>query len=107
MAFPLDGAGSTPELLESCARQMGTVKSNAIALNTSRRLASDLQALMGQNAATLLKTGLLIFVMIMASLLVWMWWLGRLKVKRNSHFSRQVNNSPFIHFVSAQSHVSR
>jgi hypothetical protein len=107
MALPLDGAGSTAGLFESCASEMGPVKSNAIALNKSRRLASDLQALLGQNAATLLKTGLLIFIMIMASLLVWMCWLGRLKVKRNSHFSRQVNDSPSIHFVSAQSHVSR
>src|SRR5208283_1306144 len=56
MALPLDGAGSTAGVLESCATEMGPVKRNAIALNASRRLASDLQAPLGQNAATPLKT---------------------------------------------------
>jgi hypothetical protein len=35
---------------------MGPVKRNAIALNASRRLASDLQAPLRQNAVTPLKT---------------------------------------------------
>src|ERR1035437_7869177 len=56
MALPLDGAGSTAGGLESCAAETGPVKRNAIALNASRRLASDLQAPLGQNAATPLKT---------------------------------------------------
>jgi hypothetical protein len=56
MALPLDGAGSTAGVLESCATEMGPVKRNAIALNASRRLASDLQAPLRQNAVTPLKT---------------------------------------------------
>jgi hypothetical protein len=64
MALPLDGAGSTPGVLESCATEMGPLKTNAIAPNASRRLASDLQAPLGQNAATLLKTVLRIEVLL-------------------------------------------
>jgi hypothetical protein len=56
MALPLDGAGSTAGVLESCATEMGPVKRNAIALNASRRLARDLQAPLRQNAVTPLKT---------------------------------------------------
>jgi len=58
MALPLDGAGSTAGVLESCATEMGPVKRNAIAVNASRRLASDLQAPLRQNAVTPLKTWL-------------------------------------------------
>src|SRR5208337_4121863 len=58
MALPLDGADSTAGVLESCATEMGPVKRNAIALNVSRRLASDLQAPLRQNAVTPLKTSL-------------------------------------------------
>jgi hypothetical protein len=56
MALPLDGAGSTAGVLESCAKEMGPVKRSAIAMNASTRLASELQALLGQNAVALLKT---------------------------------------------------
>jgi hypothetical protein len=56
MALPLDGAGSTAGVLESCATEMGPVNRNAIALNATRRLASDLQAPLRQNAVTPLKT---------------------------------------------------
>jgi hypothetical protein len=54
MALPLDGAGSTESPL-SFAKEMGPVKRNAIALNASRRLASDLQAPLRQRAVTPLK----------------------------------------------------
>jgi hypothetical protein len=56
MALPLDGPGSTAGVLESCATETGPVKRNAIAPNASRRLASDLQAPLRQNAVTPLKT---------------------------------------------------
>jgi|ERR1035437_6637675 hypothetical protein len=56
MALPLDGAGTTAGVLESCAKEMGPVKRNAIGMNASTRLASDLQAPLGQNAVMLLKT---------------------------------------------------
>jgi len=56
MALPLDGAGSTAGVLESCAKEMCPVKRNAIGMNASTRLASDLQAPLGQNAVTLLRT---------------------------------------------------
>jgi hypothetical protein len=45
MALPLDGAGSTAS--ESFATAMDPAKRNAIALNASRKLASDLQAPLG------------------------------------------------------------
>jgi hypothetical protein len=56
MALPLDGAGSTAGVLESCATEMGPVKRNAIGMNASTRLASNLQAPLRQNAVTPLKT---------------------------------------------------
>jgi hypothetical protein len=54
MALPLDGAGSSEGL--SFATEMVPVKRNVIALNASRRLASDLQAPLRQNAVTPQKT---------------------------------------------------
>jgi hypothetical protein len=60
MALPLDGAGSTAGVLESCATEMGPVKRNAMALNASRRLASNLQAPLRQNGVMPLKTFLCI-----------------------------------------------
>jgi hypothetical protein len=36
MALPLDGAGSSAGVLESCATALGPVKRNAIALNATR-----------------------------------------------------------------------
>src|ERR1035438_10862526 len=55
MALPLEGAGSTAGVLESCAAETGPVMRNVIALNASRRLASDLQPPLRQSAATQLK----------------------------------------------------